>query len=64
MCTKVVLNPKKEVQIVLPEKGKEVTQDEFNNIQEEKMDEMMERHGGERGKNGSRVFTTTEIIHN
>ncbi len=52
------------MQIVLPEKGKEVTQDEFNNIQEEKMDEMMERHGGERGKNGSRVFTTTEIIHN
>ncbi len=64
MCTKVVLNPKKEVQIMLPEKGKEVTQDEFNNIQEEKMDEMMERHGGERGKNGSRVFTTTEIIRN
>jgi len=64
MCTKVVLNPKKEVQITLPEKGKEVTQDKFNKIQEEKMDEMMERHGGKRGKNGGRVFTTTEIIRN
>ncbi len=64
MCTKVVLNPKKGVQIVLPEKGKEVTKDEFNKIQEEKMDEMMERQGGKRGKNGSRVFTTTEIIRN
>lgn len=62
MCTKVVLNPKREVQIVFPEKGKEVTKEEFNKIHEEKMDEMMERHGGKRGKNGSRVFTTTEII--
>jgi len=60
MCTKVVLNPNDEVVITQPSKGKKVTQEKLDEIQEEKMEEMMQRYGGKRGKNGSRIFTTVE----
>lgn len=61
MCTKVVLNPNEEILIETPKKGKAVTKKEYEQIQEEKMEEMMQRHGGKRGKNGSRTFNTIEI---
>lgn len=60
MCTKVILSPKEEIDIMLPSKGKEVTQEKYDEIQNAKMEEMMERHGGRKGKNGSRIFTTVE----
>lgn len=43
LCSKIVLNPEKEIIIEQPSKGKEVSQDEFNEIQEKKSQEMMER---------------------
>lgn len=54
LCTKVVLNPKEEITIEVPSKGKEVSREEYANIVEEKGKEMMERYGGgnRRGGNG------------
>ena len=60
MCTKVVLNPREEVKIVRPKKGKEISQEEYNKIQKAKMEEMIERRGGKRGKNGGVIFTTIQ----
>ncbi|NND88570.1 MAG: GLPGLI family protein [Flavobacteriaceae bacterium] len=43
LCSKVVLNPEKGIAIEAPKKGKRVSQIEFDQIQEEKTQEMMER---------------------
>tara|TARA_R110002051_G_scaffold13435_7_gene45095 strand:- start:53005 stop:53841 length:837 start_codon:yes stop_codon:yes gene_type:complete len=55
MCTKVVLNPKDPIVIEIPEKGKKVTQEEYDKISLEKSREMMERqdHGRKKGDNHS-----------
>lgn len=55
MCTKVVLNPEEAVVIEKPEKGKQVSGEEYKKISEEKAKEMMERYSGGRkkGDNGS-----------
>ncbi|WGK65471.1 GLPGLI family protein [Croceiramulus getboli] len=52
LCTKVVLNPKTEITIERPEKGKVVSRKEYQEIVEEKGREMMERYGRGRGQNG------------
>ena len=49
LCTKVVLNPKEEIVIEAPEKGKEVTKKEYNEIIIEKMQEMRNNRGRRRG---------------
>jgi len=49
ICSKIVLNPKDEVNISEPKKGKEVTQTEFDEILEMKMKEMRERYNSKRG---------------
>ena len=46
-----MLNPNKPVEIDLPTTGKEVTQKEYETIQQKKMDEMMERFKGD-GRRG------------
>ena len=51
-CTKIVLNPKEQVEISEPTKGKEVTQKEYDTIVEEKTKEMRERFQNERQKSG------------
>ena len=43
LCSKIVLNPQKEVAIEAPKKGKVVNQAEYDEIQEKKMKEMQER---------------------
>jgi len=48
ICSKIVLNPKEEIAISEPQKGKEVTQTEFDDIIEKKMKEMNERYNSER----------------
>lgn len=56
MCTKVVLNKGKKVDVVIPEKGKKVTGDQFKTITEEKTKEMIERYqskGSKKGENTS-----------
>lgn len=58
VCTEVVLNPKEEIAINKPKKGKKVNQKEFNKIQKKKSEELMEkmksRNGIELG-NGVKV---------
>ena len=43
MCTKVVLNPEKTIEIKEPTKGKKITQEKYDAIMEKKMKEMRER---------------------
>lgn len=46
LCTKIVLNPEKELTVEIPDKGKVVSQAEFDEIQEKKNAEMMEQFKG------------------
>ncbi len=46
LCSKITLNPKKTIEIEEPQKGKEVTQQEYNDIMEKKMEEMSEQYKG------------------
>ncbi|MBJ7880307.1 GLPGLI family protein [Gelidibacter salicanalis] len=55
VCTKIVINPAEEIAIVEPKKGKEVTQQEFNEILEKKNNEMMDQMNS-RSKNGNTVI--------
>lgn len=56
LCTKVVLNPKEEVIIDVPSKGKEVSRAEYVAIVEEKAKEMAERYGRSNRRGGGRRF--------
>lgn len=56
LCTKVVLNPKEEVIIDVPSKGKQVSRAEYIAIVEEKAKEMAERYGGSNRRGGGRRF--------
>lgn len=49
LCTKIVLNPDDKEEIKKPEKGKEVTRKEYNDIIKQKMEEMRQMYGGRRG---------------
>ena len=53
LCTKIVMNPKEKKDIKEPTKGKEVTQEAYDAIVREKMEEMRERMQNERQKGGS-----------
>ena len=48
ICSKIVLNPNDKVDISEPNKGKVVTQAEFDEIMEKKMEEMKERYNSKR----------------
>jgi GLPGLI family protein len=48
MCSKIVLNPKDQVSISKPSKGKKVNQEKFDKIMEKKMQEMNERYNSDR----------------
>ncbi len=50
LCSKIVLNPDEKEEIKMPSKGKEVTQEEYNEIMRKKMEEMREMYGGRRGR--------------
>lgn len=56
LCSKIVINPEKELAIVAPKKGKKVNQEEYDEIQRKKSEEMMEQfHGGNRRGDGNSV---------
>ncbi len=55
LCSKIVLNPKERTAIKAPNKGKEVTREEYNKIVKEKTEEMRENFRG-RGGRGGRHF--------
>ena len=55
LCSKIVMNPAEKTKIEKPEKGKEVTKQEYNDIIKKKMEEMREMYGGRnRGGRGRR----------
>ncbi|MDT0555866.1 GLPGLI family protein [Patiriisocius hiemis] len=54
LCSKIVLNPKDADKIEAPDKGKEVTREEYNAIIKEKMDEMRENFRGRGGRGRGR----------
>lgn len=49
LCSKIVLNPEEKETIKKPEKGKEVTQEEYDEIMKKKIEEMREMYGGRQG---------------
>jgi GLPGLI family protein len=51
LCTEIVMNPSEKEAIEAPEKGKEITREEYNETVKIKMEEMRERFQG-RGRNG------------
>jgi len=46
LCTKIVMNPDEKDDISAPEKGKEVTKQEYNDIMKKKVEEMRQMYGG------------------
>lgn len=52
LCSKIVMNPKEKEAIEAPDKGKQVTQKEYNEIVIKKMEEMREMYGGDRNQRG------------
>ncbi|HAD96771.1 MAG TPA: GLPGLI family protein [Cryomorphaceae bacterium] len=52
LCSKVVLNPKKELKIEEPTEGEEVTREEFEKIADDKIKEMERMYGGGRSGRG------------
>ncbi|QNK76380.1 GLPGLI family protein [Winogradskyella undariae] len=49
ICSKIVMNPEDKIEITQPDKGKEVSQSEYDVIMDKKMKEMMERYAPKRG---------------
>ncbi|MFS4494927.1 GLPGLI family protein [Maribacter sp. 2308TA10-17] len=62
ICTKVVLNPDKEVVIEVPSKGKKVTEEEYEEIMREQSEKMHKMYGGgkKKGKNSSSFSISIE----
>ena len=56
LCSKIVVNPTDGIHIKKPEKGKEVSRDEFNKIVKEKTEEMRENFRGSGGRRGGGRF--------
>lgn len=52
LCSKIVINPKEKSDIKAPKKGKVVTQQEYDKIVTEKMNEMREMNQGQGGNRG------------
>lgn len=61
MCTKVVLNKGKEIEITIPSKGKKVTGEQFKTISEEKSKEMIERYQNKSSKKGENTSFSISI---
>jgi len=61
LCSKIILNPKDELDIYPPTKGKKVNQVEFDEIQKKKNDEMMERFKDSNNKKGDEKTFSIKI---
>ena len=53
LCSKIVLNPSKDIDVKEPTKGKKVSQTEYDEIAEKKMKEMNERYKSNRRDGGN-----------
>lgn len=47
ICSKIVLNPKKKIEITEPKKGQEITQEKYDAIMDKKMEEMNNQYSRE-----------------
>ena len=56
LCTEIILNAKEATEVKEPEKGKVVTQKEYDQITQDKLKEMQEMYGGpeHKGEGGGR----------
>ncbi|MEO1253601.1 MAG: GLPGLI family protein [Bacteroidota bacterium] len=54
LCTKVVLNPEKGIDIKVPDKGKEISPEEYAKLAEEMAEKMMQQFSG--GEEGTTVI--------
>lgn len=50
LCSKIVMNPSEKVEIKAPSKGEEVTKEEYNKIISDKIQEMRDNRGRNRGR--------------
>ncbi|WP_109299684.1 GLPGLI family protein [Aquimarina sp. AU474] len=55
LCNKIVLNPKKKLEINEPGKGKVVTQEKFEEVMQKKMKEMQDRMPRRNGQESMRI---------
>jgi GLPGLI family protein len=55
ICSEIILNPKEKVTIVVPKKGKVVSQAKYEKIMNKKMKEQMEKFKNNRGHKGRNV---------
>ncbi|MGB5941746.1 MAG: GLPGLI family protein [Leeuwenhoekiella sp.] len=53
LCSEIVLNPKEAITIEAPDRGKEVNEANFKEIQDDKMKEWIERNSTGNGKDGN-----------
>ncbi len=56
LCSRIEINPAEELEISRPGKGEEVTQAEYEEIAEKKIQEMQKTYGGGRDGRGNRKF--------
>ncbi|WP_405413164.1 GLPGLI family protein [Maribacter sp. Asnod1-A12] len=54
VCSEITMNPSEKIEIKAPSKGKKVTQEEYDEISQEKMKEMRENFRNRGGRNGGR----------
>lgn len=55
LCSKVVLNPKQKLNLKEPSEGEEVTEEEFAEIMQNKIDEMQQIYGGGKRSGSGRM---------
>ena len=55
ICSKIIINPDDKVEIEEPEKGKDVSQKEYDEIRDKKAKEMMERFAPRKGRKGEGI---------
>ncbi|WP_196885666.1 GLPGLI family protein [Aureivirga sp. CE67] len=56
LCTKITLNPKKEIKIKIPKNGKKVKQEQFEKIVEKKIKTFTEQHKSNRGNSNVKII--------
>ncbi|WP_196896085.1 GLPGLI family protein [Aureivirga marina] len=56
LCTKITLNPKKEIEIKIPKNGKKVKQEQFEKIVEKKVKAFSDQHKNNRGNSNVKII--------
>lgn len=59
ICSQIVINPEEKVEIIEPSKGKDVSQEEYDDIMDKKTKEMMERYAPRKGSSKGESISIT-----